>query len=78
MNTNYTIGTKFMNVVTFKDGHKEEYGPKEIHEITATRVCYNDGKKHLGGATNRNVFGSWLGVKRFDKEVANGGIKIID
>jgi hypothetical protein len=71
---NYTVGTKF----THHDLNGEQWGSIcTIHQITETRVCYNDGKKHFGGATNRNVFGSWLGTKRFNEDVKQGYIKII-
>jgi hypothetical protein len=60
----YKVGTEF--AVQYADGTIGVI--RTIHAITDTRVCFNEGSKHLGR----------LSISRFNEEIQKGWIIIIN
>lgn len=73
----FTTGTKFISKIFGKDGTLLVSTEYRIYHITATRVCYTDGKKSSCGASNRKQAGHWLTVKGFEERIKAGRFEII-
>lgn len=58
----YKVGTEFAR--QYADGTIGVI--RTIHAITDTRVCFNEGNKHLGRVS----------IRRFNEEVQKGWIRI--
>lgn len=72
------IGQKFKNSVLLSDGTIHWINVVyTVYNITDKRVCYTDGKSSYCGATNRNVKGSWMGIKGFKENVASGKVVFV-